>query len=560
MDIMRRIDVLWRSAALALLALLGVAAPLLGQDAHAHDGAGSGGEGEGLLDGLGSWHHEVATRDPRAQAFFDQGLRLAYGFNHDEAERSFREAARLDPGCTMCWWGVGYVLGPNINAPMEREGDALEATRRALATLGAGSDARERAYVEALAVRYGEPLGEERAARDSAYARAMEAVAARHADDPDARVLHAEALLLLRPWNQWTRTGTPQDGTLEVMDVLEGVIADEPEHAGACHYYIHTVEAGPAPEQALPCARALPELMPGAGHVVHMPAHVYLRTGRYLEAAEQNERATHADHAYLESRRGQEGIYPLFYAPHNVHFLWFARMTAGQRGEALAAADRLLDEVTPANAEAIPSLQAFRTARILTLARFHAWDEVRAEPLPDEARPYERALTHYARGLALAAGGEVGPARVELAALDAVRARTTDDLIIILNPAPVVLTVARELLDGVIARAEGDLQGAVDAFQRAVDAEDRLTYDEPPPWYQGARQFLGAALLEAGHTHEAEVAFRQDLLDLPRNAWSLAGLVGALERQDRLREASAYRAELRAAWRGADAAAPLILP
>jgi tetratricopeptide (TPR) repeat protein len=528
--------------------------PEAGATHHRHHEHGSSpGAAVALLSGLGTWHHAVSTRVPHAQRFFDQGLRLAYAFNHDEAERSFAEAARLDSTCAMCWWGVAYAVGPNINLPM-----TADAERRALAAIreaqrrGSSLPERERAYIDAMARRFGDPVGDDRAARDSAYASAMAELARRYPSDLDAQVLHADAMLNLRPWNQWTRDGEPHPGTLELVGILERVIDRAPDHAGACHLYVHAVEASSTPERALPCAERLPRLMPGAGHVVHMPAHVYFRVGRYAEAARANVAAVSADRRYLASSSLPRGIYSQFYAPHNTHFLWATHLLAGQRRPALEAARTLGRSVSTADARENASLEAFLTATMLTHARFAAWDSVLAQPAPPNELRYLRGMWHYARGLAHAARGNAAAGAAELDTLRAIAASVPATTIIILNPAPAVLELAADVLASVLARQSGDGEAAVRHLQSAVRREDALTYDEPPPWYHSTRHMLGTTHLALGNAAAAEAAFREDLRTYRENGWSLAGLERALRRQGRTADADAVRARLSAAWRGAD--------
>ena len=529
--------------------------------AHAAHAASPASAAPTLLPGLGRWHHPVRTRSARAQRFFDQGLRLAYGFNHDEAERSFAEAARLDPSCAMCRWGIAYAAGPNINLPVtpEAERRAAAAAREALrlATDAARAapgprTAREHAYAAAMARRVADPAGADRAARDSAYADAMRDVARRWPDDADAQVLLADALLNLRPWNQWTRDGAPQPGTLEVVATLEPVVRREAAHAGACHFYVHAVEASATPERALPCAERLPRLMPGAGHVVHMPAHVYLRVGRYADAARANLAAMASDRRYLARPGVPAGIYPSFYAPHNAHFLWSAYVLSGQRARALDAARALDRAVAVADARGNPSLEAFLAVPLLTRARFGDWDAVLAAPAPPAALRYWRGMWHHARGLAHAARGDLAAARAELDAVRAIAAATPASTIVILNPAPALLELAAEVLAGRLALAEGRTDAALAHLRDAVRREDALGYDEPPPWYHSSRLLLGDALLAAGRPDDAAAAFRDDLRAYPENGWALAGLERALLAGGRGGEAAAVRARLAAAGRDAD--------
>ena len=506
-----------------------------------------------LLEGLGDWRHRITTSSPEAQRYFDQGLRLTYAFNHDEAVRSFERAVQLDPGCAMCQWGIAYALGPNINLPMDAkvEPRALEAVRRA-AALKQRTTPGEQALIDAMAARYGEPAGAARADRDLAYANAMREVARRFPDDADAQVLFADAMLNLRPWNQWTREGKPQPGTLELVGVLEEAVKREPGHAGACHFYIHAVEASETPERALPCAERLPKLMPGAGHVVHMPAHVYLRVGQYERAARANIAAVEADKRYFAAHSAAPGIYPTFYAPHNLHFLWSTYLLSGQREKALGAARALAERVALSDARANASLEGFLPPAILTLTRFGDWDAVLAEPAPPVELRFATGMWHYARGVAFAARKEVASAETELTKVRGVAAEVKDDLIIILNPAPALLKLAAEALDGQIAARQGRFDEAIAHFRSAATMEDALTYDEPPPWYHSARNMLGETLLEAGRPADAAAAFGEDLRYVRETGWSLSGLERALRAEGKSQEAGEIARRLKAAWKYAD--------
>lgn len=506
-----------------------------------------------LLEGLGEWQLRITTSSPDAQRYFDQGLRLMYAFNHDEAVRSFERAVELDSDCALCHWGIAYASGPNINLPMDAAAEprALAAAREA-ARLKSGATPRERALIESMVLRYGEPAGAARAARDSAFARAMRRVARQFPDDPDVQVIFADAMLNLRPWNQWTRDGRPQPGTLEVVTTLEHAMRRAPDHAGACHFYIHTVEASETPERALPCAERLPRLMPGAGHVVHMPAHVYLRVGRYEDAARANIAAVEADNRYFATRAESEGMYPLFYAPHNLHFLWSTYVLSGQRGKALQTARALTERVKVEDATAVASLEGFLVVEILTLARFGDWDAVLAAPAPPAELRYVTGIWHYARGLAHAARGDVAASLAQLERLRGIAAEVPDEVIIILNSAPALLKLAAEVLSGRIAEHQKQYPAAIAHFRTAARLEDALTYDEPPPWYHSARHLLGEALLGAGRPAEAEAAFREDLRFVRETGWSLAGLERALRAQGRKREAAAVAKRLEKAWQYAD--------
>ncbi len=508
-----------------------------------------------LLSGLGEWHLRITTSSPDAQRYFDQGLRLMYAFNHDEALRSFARAVALDSTCALCHWGMAYALGPNINLPMD-----AAAEPRAVAAIGTALhlarrvSPRERDLVEAMVRRYGEPGGIARAARDSAYARAMRTVARRYPNDADIQVFFADAMLNLRPWNQWTRDGRPQPGTEELVAALERAIRIAPDHAGGCHFYIHAVEASETPERALPCAERLPRLMPGAGHVVHMPSHVYLRVGRYEDAARANIAAVETDGRYFAARTVPDGMYPMFYAPHNLHFLWATYLLSGQRHKALGAARALTQRVKPADARTVPSLEGFLVAEVLTHVRFGDWDAVLAMPAPPAELRFARGMWHYARGVASSARGDLTGARTALDSVRAIAGRLPADMIIILNPAPALLQLAAEVLDGRIAARQQRYDVAVARFRSAAALEDALTYDEPPAWYHSARHLLGEVLLDAGRPAEAEVAFREDLRYVRETGWSLSGLQRALQLQGRTADASAVASRLQQAWQYADGA------
>ena len=524
------------------------------QDHAAHKHPAEHGSGQmPLLKGFGDWRHRITTSSPEAQRYFDQGLRLTYAFNHDEAVRSFERAVQLDSDCAMCHWGIAYALGPNINLPMDArlEPRALGAIGRAV-RLKPQTTAGEQALIDAMAARYGEPAGASRADRDLAYANAMRDVARRFPDDADAQVLFADAMLNLRPWNQWTRDGQPQPGTLELVGVLEGAIKRQPAHAGACHFYIHAVEASETPERALPCAERLPKLMPGAGHVVHMPAHVYLRVGKYEQAARANIAAVEADKRYFAAHAAAPGIYPVFYAPHNLHFLWSTYMLSGQREKALTAARALAERVALTDARANASLEGFLTPAFLTLVRFGQWDAVLAEPAPPAELRFATGMWHYARGVAFAARMDEASAEAELTKVRGVAGEVKDDLIIILNPAPALLKLAAEALAGQIAARQTRFDAAVAHFRTAAKMEDALTYDEPPPWYHSARSMLGETLLDAGRPAEAASAFREDLRYVRETGWSLSGLERALRAEGKAQEAADVARRFKAAWKYAD--------
>jgi len=507
-----------------------------------------------LFDGLGDHHHAISTDVGRTQAYFDQGLRLTYGFNHEEAIRSFEQALVWDPECAMCWWGIAFASGPNINAVMDSAGGALawDAIGHARA-LKEGASEVERAYIDALDERYGpEPLAD-RAALDSAYARAMAVVARRYPDDDDAQVLYADALMNLAPWDYWNADLSPRPGTEELLATLERVVKRSPGHAGACHFYIHAVEKADA-RRAIPCAERLPDLMPSAGHIVHMPAHVFIRVGRYVDAIELNHRATHADERYIHAEKPR-GLYPLAYYPHNYDFLAFAADMAGRRAEALDAA-RSGAEAVDMDMTTVPELGGLQNYLVLPLrvmVRFGMWREILAEPAPEANLDFAVGFWHFARGMALLRTGRASDAEEELALLQArVDSPGIEPFLIWWNPARSILTLGSLALEGEIHHAAGDTQGAVAPLERAIALEDDLTYDEPPPWSVPTRQVYGRILLERGNASDAERMFRGDLARHPENGWSLLGLAQALEAQGKTDEAGAVRQRLDVAWRTAD--------
>lgn len=500
-----------------------------------------------LYDNLGAHHHAI-TANATAQRYFDQGLRLTYAFNHEEAINSFREGARRDPNCAMCWWGVALALGPNINIPMDTAAvaPALDAVRRARVA-ASRTTPRERDYIAALAKRYNYSQGTNRARLDSAYANAMRTLAHRYPDDLDAQTLYAEALMDLQPWDYYTVGGAAKGGILEITHVLEGVISRDPNHPGACHYYIHAVEASHLPERALPCAERLAGLMPGAGHLVHMPAHVYVRVGRYADAAEHNEHALHADQQLIE-RRNFSGPYPHVYVTHNWHFLWFARTMQGEYEPALAAARKVTASVPLEAVRAFPPLEVFPPTVYFAMARFGRWDDLLKQPAPPAELRYTTAIWHYTRGLALVAKGRRAEAKAERHALAAIAAALPADFMVNINAGKSILGIADRHLGAELAVAERRRADAVRLLREAASIEDSLTYDEPPAWYWPMREVLGQVLLDGGDAKGAEAAFREDLTRNRENGWALTGLAASLRAQGKVEEADQVEQRLKQAW------------
>jgi tetratricopeptide (TPR) repeat protein len=500
-----------------------------------------------LYPDLGTHHKAVETRNPEAQKYFDQGLRLVYGFNHAEAIRSFTRATELDSTCAMCWWGIAYAYGPHVNAGMDSASgvQAYAAARRAMAVSGK-SPPWERAYIRAVAARYAQVPPAQRATLDSAYARGMAGVAGSYPNDLDAAALYAESLMDLRPWNYWTPEGKPYPGTEEIVRQLRRVIARNPNHPGACHYYIHAVEAV-NPRLAVPCAERLARLMPGVGHMVHMPAHIYIRVGRYADAAASNVHAIHTDETFIEGQHHPVTVYSLAYYPHNIHFLAFASTMAGRSKQALDAARELKSKVNLDVARGVPMLQEMVPYYALTLTTFGRWNDVLAEPLPPADMRMPTAMAYYARGVAHAAKNQEAEAAAALDTVKAIDAATPAD-----DPGKTAVSIGVHALMGEIATRSGKVDEGVAHFRQALAIEDKGLYFEPPKWYYPIRWSLGAALLKAGHPAEAEAVYREDLKRFPENGWSLYGLAAALKAQGKRSEAAGVERRFDKAWAAAD--------
>jgi tetratricopeptide (TPR) repeat protein len=496
---------------------------------------------------------------PAAQQYFDQGLRLSYAFNHGEAIRAFKQAIDLDPDCAMCQWGVAFALGPNINAPITpaAAGEAFQAIEKARALASSATD-KERAYIDALAKRYAADATAARPPLDAAYAAAMKDVVARFPDDLDAATLYAQSLMDTAPWNYWNQDGTPRPFTNDVVGALESVLKRQPNHAGAIHLYIHAVEASPNPARAEQYAERLAALMPGAGHIVHMPAHIYLRTGRYRDASIANQNAAKVDEAYFAGDRAAGNMmYEVGYYPHNIHFFVTSASMEGRRADALRAAEDVKAKMhgdmlrDPAMGGMV---QHMHLTPLFMKIRFGLWDEILAEPGPPADLPYMRAMWYAGRGLALTARGSLDGADVERAEMGELKDRPELKTLGVssVNMASSIVAIAYELLEGEIAVKRRRVSEAVAHFAAAVSLEDALTYMEPPDWPIPVRQLQGAALLELGRAREAEQAFTEDMRKFPDNGWSLSGLQASLERQGRGSDAAAVKERLARAWTGAD--------
>jgi tetratricopeptide (TPR) repeat protein len=513
---------------------------------------GEGSDGAPELLNLGSHKFPVSTRNKLAQQFMNQGLNLSYAFNHAEAGRAFREAARLDPSLAMAYWGQALVLGPNINAPMEPKDElpALKLVREA-ASLGAKAPPRERALIAALEKRYsGEP--ERRKANDKAYADAMREVYHRFPTDPDIAMLYVESVMDLNSWGYWMRDGYPMKDTTEIVAITEEVMRRNPKHPGALHMYIHIMEPTATPERAEKAADTLLTLMPAAGHIVHMPSHIYLRVGRYADAIKSNERAVAADEAYLAGK-SVPGLYPVVYFPHNIHFLWAAATADGQSRVAIDSARKVASTVDDRMLEEMPSTAVFRVVPYWALTRFGKWNEILLEPAPSSTNAFVKGAWHYARGLAFAATRQLQQAERELEVLRGIlKDDSLDYPLLSLNTAQSVLSIGPEVLAGEIAAARGESDTAISHLDRAVRLEDALAYTEPPEWQSPPRLTLGAMLLESGRPAEAETVYWEDLRRNRNTGWALYGLLQASRAQNKKDQAELVEARFNQAWARSD--------
>ena len=506
-----------------------------------------------LMLGLGEVHHPVSTKDKQAQLFFDQGLKFVYGFNHDEARRSFLRAAELDPKLAMAYWGAALTLGPNYNLPVdpEREKAGYEAVQKAIA-LQENASEPERAYITALSVRYSNDPNADLHALDRAYKDAMGKLVGRYPDDLDAATLYAESIMNLNPWKLWTADGKAAEGTEEIVATLESVLKRDPNHLGANHYYIHAVEASPHPERGLASAARLEKLAPAEGHLSHMPSHIYARVGDHSSAARCNAAAMAADKAFLD-RTHEQGFYRLMYYSHNMHFLAYADTMRGDFSGAKAAADKLVANASP-GVKNIPMLEGFIPTPILVLLGFERWADLLKFPKPDDSLVLTNAVWHSARGVAFANLGKTAEAENEQKAFrDLVSKMPPMEMYDMLNDRATVFKIHENLVSGAIAHSRHDDNTAVNFLKEAVAAEDALSYSEPPPWYPPVRPVLGRLLLATNQASEAEKIFREDLERRPRDARALSGLRDCLKAQGRDYEAQQIDQQFQAAWKVADA-------
>jgi tetratricopeptide (TPR) repeat protein len=500
--------------------------------------------------GMGRHHHPVTTRLELAQRYFDHGLTLCFNFNHAEAIRSFEAAAQIDPDCAMAYWGIAFANGPHVNAPMDTNAVpvAWSALQKAISLKSKVSE-NERDYIDALAKRYSKDVVADRAPLDKAFADAMRGVAKKYEADLDAQVLYAEAVMDTSPWNYWQPDLTPKPEAKEAIEAIESVLKRVRAHSGADHLYIHLVEAGPNPAKGIPSADRIGKLTPKAGHLVHMASHIYVRVGRYHDAVTVNERASEADEDYIKIAK-PAGMYPGGYYPHNLHFLWFANDLEGRSKASIAAAHKISQYTVGLLCGAMEGPRQ-RYLPVLAYARFGKWAEILKQAAPAEQYPFDNAMALYARGLAFAAMDE--PAEAEKQFTRFQRFQSDEGVKAMDNPyfpGTKVLAVAEQVLAGKIAAARGDKQKSVEHMRKAVEAEDQLSYMEPPYWYYSAKLSLGAALLKAGQAPEAEKIFREDLKDFPNCGWQLFGLQESLRAQGK--DTKDVSRQFRRAWSRAD--------
>ena len=505
-----------------------------------------------LLNNLGNHHHQITTSVPKAQRYFDQGLILVFGFNHSEALRSFQQGTKLDPNCAMCYWGMALSLGPNINASMGKQSmpTAYQAIQKAQ-QLASKVSKVEQGYIQALSQRYSAQSVNDRQPLDLAYSQAMRKLSQQYPDDLDAATLFAESLMDIIPWSYWTEDGQPKPETTEVINTLESVLKRNPNHPGAIHYYIHAVEASSHPERAEAGADRLRDLVPGSGHLVHMPSHIYLRIGRYHDAAIANQKAMKADEAFLADSQ-EKGIYSAQYYPHNIHFFWSSVSMEGRSSEAIAAARKLVAKVSPQKVKQMPGVEIFLPTPYFSLVQFGKWDEALTEPKPPAELAYATAMWHYARGMAWAGKGNLDNTKTEQSSLQNLLSSQGNKIKAASFPAPSLVKIATHLLDAEIAKLSNQSSQGIAEYQAAIKIQDNLPYMEPPYWYYPVRQSLGAALLKLDRAEEAEAVYRKDLQQHPHNGQSLYGLAQSLQAQGKQKAADEVQQQFKQAWSNAD--------
>lgn len=537
----------------AALALAFAAMAILAEEEPKTPDTKNANQSAAIYPGFTGYARKVTTNSPEAQKWFDQGVQLLYGYNHDEAIRSFEKAAEIDPSCAMAWWGSAYARGLHINNPEmgeEQSRLAYEAAQKALAALDQEKPV-EHALIKAVAKRYAWPVPMDRRPLDESYAEAMEAAWHQFPHDPDVGALYAESLMNLQPWDLWTHDGAPKGRVMEIVAVLERALAKTPDHPGANHFYIHAIEASPWPERGLAAAERLGKLVPGSGHLVHMPSHIFIRTGRYAQAADANARAIKADEMYF-ALAPEPDFYSLYFL-HNVHFLAYAAMMEGRYETAIEAARKIETNIPPEFLKNYVELaDGFMPTALHVMIRFGKWNDILAEPEPESWRIFSRAERHFARSVAYSALGQTAKAGQEIELMDKEAARLTTKWKMGNNPAQAVIAIARKMAEGELAYREGHADKAFRLLREAVAMEEGLSYDEPPGWMQPVRHALGALLLAEGKAQEAEATYRTDLNRHPQNAWSLLGLMQSLEKQGKHAEAMELSSKVKTAWARAD--------
>ena len=515
--------------------------------------------GAPLLSGLGTHDHKISTEIPGAQRYFNQGLVLSFAFNHAESIRSFKAAQKLDPNCAMCYWGEALSRGPNINVTSDgkvvmSDNDRLEAFKaiERAKELMSSSTLKEQDYIIALSSRYNGQVGTDRSVLDRKYAQSMEELSKKYPDDMDASSLFAESLMNTMPWNYWAEDGNPKPDTVKVINSLEDVLEKAPDHPLAIHLYIHAVEASSSPERAEAAADRLRDLVPGAGHLVHMPAHIYWRVGRYHDASEANIRAAQVDEEYIAQCNAQ-GFYPALYYPHNIHFLWAASTMEGRSGLSIESALKVAKYVGPEQIKQFPVVEFFHTVPLLSYVRFGKWKEILSYSAPEQDFKYSTGIYHYARGIAFSSLGKNEEALKERSYIKPlIDTPEIKNLVKSGQPSAKLLEIADNLLLGQIEFKNGNYEASIISLKKAVSLQDDLPYTEPPFWYYPTRQSLGRVLIEAGKFTEAEAVFRKDLEDYPRNGWSMFGLFKVLEIQGKTKEAKKYKDKFDVIWQLSD--------
>ena len=507
-----------------------------------------------LIKGLGSLQYKVTTNSAIAQKYFNQGLSLLYGFNHGESARSFRYATKLDPGFAMGWWGLAQVLGPNYNAALNPAslGDINTAIKNAITASSMGTE-KERALINALAKRYPKEEVKDMTPYHEAYALSMEEIHERFPNDPEVAVLYADALMNVHPWNLWNKDGSPQRWTTEIIDLLEKILARWPNHFGAIHLYIHATEASRNASKALPHADKLGDMLPGAGHLVHMPSHTYIRTGHYHKGVLANERASASDSSYIAQCRAS-GTYPLLYYPHNIHFLAACAFLEGNSKKAIENAWRVSANADKKYLAELATVQHYYIIPYYTLVQLAKWDDILKIQQPGESLKYPNAIWHYARGMAFSAKKDFESARKELrfvkdaAADESLRGLLVWDMNSVLE----LISIAANTLEAEIEGQQKNYVAAIMLIKKAVEIEDRLAYTEPPDWFFSVRLSLGHWLVQSGRFAEAEDIYRQDLMNFPENGWALIGLYNSLNGQGKNSEAKGVKKRFDIAWQWSD--------